>query len=49
MSAANIQKKPYFVLVKEALLALKDRKGSSQQAIKAWITSSYPTIPFAQV
>ena len=42
-------KKSYFQLVKEAIAAIKDRTGSSPQAIKGWITSSYPTIAFAQV
>ncbi len=47
MSAAP--KKSYFELAKEAILALKERGGSSQQAIKSWIISKYPTLNFAQV
>eukprot|EP00607_Mallomonas_marina_P002222 CAMPEP_0182437430 /NCGR_PEP_ID=MMETSP1167-20130531/85037_1 /TAXON_ID=2988 /ORGANISM="Mallomonas Sp, Strain CCMP3275" /LENGTH=304 /DNA_ID=CAMNT_0024630339 /DNA_START=59 /DNA_END=972 /DNA_ORIENTATION=- len=46
MSASN--KKSYFQLVKEAILAIKDRSGSSPQAIKAWITTSYPAVAFQQ-
>ena len=46
MSAAP--KKSYFELAKEAISSLKDRTGSSPQAIKAYITSKYPTIKFAQ-
>ena len=48
MSTAVV-KKPYFVLIKEAITALKERTGSSPQAIKAWIGSTYPTIAFAPV
>ncbi len=47
MSAAP--KKSYSQLVIEALIALKDRTGSSSQAIKSWIIATYPSIPFAQV
>lgn len=47
MSAAP--KKSYFDLTKEAILDLKDRTGSSQQAIKAWILNKYPNMNFAQV
>lgn len=47
MSAAP--KKSYFDLTKEAILDLKDRTGSSQQAIKAWIITKYPNMNFAQV
>lgn len=42
-------KKSYFELAKEAIIALKDRTGSSQQAIKTYIVGKYPTLPFAQV
>ena len=42
-------KKPYYDLVKEAILALKERTGSSAQAIKGYITSTYPKFDFAQV
>jgi hypothetical protein len=41
--------KTYFELAKEAIAALKDRSGSSPQAIKAYITSKYPAVKFAQV
>jgi len=46
MSAA---KKTYYQLVTEAITSLKDRTGSSTQAIKAWIISNNPDIAFAQV
>ncbi len=42
-------KKTYFQLIKEAIVALKDRTGSSQQAIKAHIVKNNPSITFAQV
>lgn len=42
-------KKSYFDLAREAIIALKERSGSSQQAIKAYITSKYPTLAFGQV
>jgi histone H1/5 len=35
-------------MVKEAIIALKDRTGSSPQAIKAWIMTNYPQLTFAQ-
>lgn len=42
-------KKPtYFALAKEAILALKDRTGSSPQAIKAYITKTHPSVKFAR-
>lgn len=41
-------KKSYFELAKEAITALKERTGSSQQAIKAHIVANHPTIKFAQ-
>ena len=41
--------KSYFQLAKEAIVALKDRSGSSTQAIKAWIVKNYPTVAFANV
>ena len=47
MSAAP--KKSYFELIKEAVAHLKERTGSSPQAIKGYITTTYPTIKFAQV
>lgn len=47
MSAAA-PKKSYVELAKEAIAALKERTGSSQQAIKAYITSNHPSIKFAQ-
>ena len=46
MSAAP--KKSYFELAKEAIAALKDRTGSSPQAIKAHIVANHPSIKFAQ-
>ena len=46
MSAA---KKSYFDLAKEAIGALKDRTGSSSQAIKAYITTTHPSVKFQQV
>ena len=42
-------KKTYFQLAKEAIVALKERTGSSSQAIKAYIIKSNPGITFAQV
>jgi histone H1/5 len=48
MSAAAASKKSYSDLAKEAIASLKDRTGSSAQAIKAYITSNHPSIKFAQ-
>jgi len=42
-------KKTYFELASEAIIALKERSGSSQQAIKAYIVSKYPSLEFGQV
>jgi hypothetical protein len=42
-------KKTYFELVKEAILTLKDRTGSSAQAIKGFITEHNPKLDFQQV
>lgn len=42
-------KKSYYDLAKEAILALKDRTGSSPQAIKAYIATKFPTFKFAPV
>jgi hypothetical protein len=42
-------KKTYFELVKEAILALKDRTGSSAQAIKGFINEHNPKLDFQQV
>lgn len=39
--------KSYADLIKEAIAALKDRTGSSSQAIKAWIEKNHPAVPFA--
>ena len=47
MSAAA-PKKSYFELAREAIASLKDRTGSSPQAIKAYITANHPSIKFAQ-
>jgi hypothetical protein len=41
--------KSYFDLTKEAILALKERTGSSPRAIKAYIMSTHPTVKFQQV
>jgi hypothetical protein len=46
MSAA---KKTWLELATEAIVALKERTGSSQPAIKAWISSNYPAVEFAAV
>ena len=48
MSAAA-PKKSYYDLAKEAILAIKDRTGSSPQAIKSYIASKYPTFKFQPV
>jgi hypothetical protein len=42
-------KKSYFDMAKEAIIALKERSGSSPQAIKKYIQSKYPNAGFAQV
>jgi hypothetical protein len=42
-------KKSYIDLAKEAIASIKDRTGSSQQAIKAYIASTYPGFKFQQV
>ena len=47
MSAAA-PKKSYVELAKEAIAALKERTGSSPQAIKAHIVANHPSIKFAQ-
>ena len=49
MSAASAKKPSYYELAKEAIASLKDRTGSSPQAIKTYIASKYPTIKFAPV
>ena len=46
---ATLMKKTYFELVKEAISALKDRTGSSAQAIKGFITEHNPKLDFQQV
>ena len=46
MSATN---KSYFDLAKEAILSLKERSGSSPQAIKSYIATTYPDFKFAPV
>jgi histone H1/5 len=48
MSAPVASKKSYFELAKEAIAALKERSGSSTQAIKAHIVFNHPSIKFAQ-
>lgn len=45
----KMSSKSYFNLAKEAIVALKDRSGSSVPAIKKWILAKYPTLVFAQV
>lgn len=42
-------KMTYFDLLKEAIVALKERSGSSPQAIKTFIVSKYPSVSFQQV
>lgn len=42
-------KKTYFDMVKEAIIALKDRTGSSSQAIKAYIVANNKDLDFQQV
>jgi hypothetical protein len=46
---STTMKKTYFELAKEAILTLKDRTGSSNQTIKAFIVNKYPSINFQQV
>ncbi len=41
--------KSYFALAKEAIAALKERSGSSSQAIKNYIVSKNPSVKFANV
>ncbi|KAJ1422995.1 hypothetical protein B484DRAFT_398848 [Ochromonadaceae sp. CCMP2298] len=41
-------KMSYFDMCKAAIVALKDRTGSSPQAIKAFITATYPDVTFGQ-
>ena len=48
MSAKSPPKKTYFELAKEAIVALKERGGSSGQAIKGYITKTYPALNFQQ-
>lgn len=42
-------KKSYADLIKEAIVALKDRTGSSTHAIKAHIAANHPSLNFAPV
>ena len=49
MPAAAPTKKPYLFYVKEAILSLKERTGSSIPAIKKYIASTYPTVVLAPV
>lgn len=42
-------KKTYYDMVKEAIIALKDRTGSSSQAIKAYIVANNKDLVFTQV
>jgi histone H1/5 len=48
MSKPVASKKSYFELAKEAIAALKERGGSSNPAIKAYIVSNNPSINFGQ-
>jgi hypothetical protein len=45
----SVPKKTYFDMAKEAIMAIKDRTGSSSQAIKTYITATYPDVAFGQV
>jgi hypothetical protein len=45
----SVPKKTYFDMAKAAIIALKDRTGSSPQAIKTYITATYPAAGFKQV
>ncbi|CAN0059984.1 unnamed protein product, partial [Heterosigma akashiwo] len=38
----------YYDMIVKAIVALKDRTGSSPQAIKAYILANYPDVKFAQ-
>lgn len=49
MSAAAPAKKTYLELATEAIASLKDRTGSSTQAIKAYIIANNKSLDFAQV
>jgi len=49
MSAAAAKKQSYYELAHEAIAFLKDRTGSSPQAIKTYIASKYPDLKFAPV
>lgn len=42
-------KKSYADMIKEAIVALKDRTGSSTHAIKAHIAANHPSLSFAPV
>jgi len=42
-------KKSYFELIKEAIVALKDRTGSSTIAIKGHIAAAHPTVDVKNV
>ena len=42
-------KKSYSDLAKEAIASIKDRTGSSAQAIKSYIIATYPKMNFQQV
>ena len=42
-------KMTYFELAKEAIASLKERTGSSSQAIKGFIVANHPAINFEQV
>ena len=36
---------PYVDIIKEAITSLKDRNGSSNQSIRKFVASKYPTLP----
>ena len=43
------KKMTYFEMASEAITTLKERTGSSNHAIKAYITTTFPTVEFQAV